>query len=212
MTDTPDLELVSLTASITEAFVSNNQLAVSEVGQLIAQVHETLVKLGEPAAPDEPRATPAVSIRASIKNDHLICLECGRKMTMITRHLNTDHQMSVADYRAKFALPRDYPTVAPAYAARRTELAKQSGLGRKRVAPAVAATKPVAKSAKASSKSAASVTGNDQVAAPAVRTPAKPPRVKASAPKSPAAKPVKAEVPAADPAPAKQSRKAPAKD
>lgn len=122
--------LMSLTADIVAAHVSNNSVAINDLSSLIANVHGTLAGLAEgerqQAAPE-----PAVSIRASIKNDYIICLEDGKKLKMLKRHLMTHYGMTPEDYRAKWGLPADYPMVAPSYAIKRRELAKKIGLGRK---------------------------------------------------------------------------------
>lgn len=114
---------------------------LSDVPEVIARVHSALSGLGVAASPPEPELKPAVSIRASVRPDHIVCLEDGKKMKMLKRHLATDHGMSPADYRAKWNLPADYPLVAPNYAAQRKELALKIGLGRKPKVPAKAATK-----------------------------------------------------------------------
>ncbi|MGN6268992.1 MAG: MucR family transcriptional regulator [Sphingomonas sp.] len=124
--------LITLTADIVAAHVSNNSVAVSDLPLLIHNVHGALAGLGspieEPAAPQEP----AVSIRASIKPDYIVCLEDGKKLKMLKRHLMTHYQMTPEDYRAKWKLPADYPMVAPNYAEQRRSLAKKIGLGTKR--------------------------------------------------------------------------------
>ena len=122
--------LITLTSDIVAAHVSNNNVAVDEVPTLITNVYGALAGLGStPAA--EPKREPAVSIRSSIKNDHVVCLEDGKKMKMLKRHLMTDHGLTPAEYRARWGLPGDYPMVAPDYAEKRRVLAKQIGLGRK---------------------------------------------------------------------------------
>lgn len=124
--------LITLTADIVAAHVSNNSVAVSDLPLLIHNVHGALAGLGspieEPVAPQEP----AVSIRASIKPDYIVCLEDGKKLKMLKRHLMTHYQMTPEDYRAKWKLPADYPMVAPNYAEQRRSLAKKIGLGTKR--------------------------------------------------------------------------------
>jgi predicted transcriptional regulator len=130
VSEASSLDLVSLTASITESYVGNNHIGTTEVGNLIAAIHGALEKAGAPAPEPEAGPTPAVSVRASVKPDHLVCLECGKKLKMIKRHLKTDHGESPEEYRAKFGLPRDYPMVASAYADQRRTLAKAIGLGR----------------------------------------------------------------------------------
>ena len=127
-----DLEnLVTLTADIVVAHISNNKLANSEIPQLIESVHSALLGIskGETVQPEAPKE-PAVPIRSSIKPDHLVCLEDGKKLRMLKRHLMVHYGMTPDDYRAKWGLPRDYPMVAPSYAERRRELALQIGLGK----------------------------------------------------------------------------------
>ncbi len=123
--DTSSLELVS---QIVSAFVSNNTLPSNELPQLIRTVHEALEKPGQAALfPPEP----AVPIKKSVQPDYVICLEDGKKLKMLKRHLRTAFDMSPDQYRQKWGLPSDYPMVAPKYAATRSELAKKIGLGRK---------------------------------------------------------------------------------
>jgi predicted transcriptional regulator len=143
MADERDDTLITLTADIVAAHVSNNSVAVSDVALLIDKVHGALAGLGGSSAAPEPAPTPAVSVRASVRPDHIVCLEDGKKMKMLKRHLTTDHQMTPAEYRAKWNLAIDYPMVAPNYAQQRRELAVKIGLGRKprTVAPAPAAPK-----------------------------------------------------------------------
>ncbi len=127
-----DETLVSLTADIVAAHVSNNSVSVSDLPLLIANVHGALSGLGRPAAEPEVKQEPAVSIRASIKPDYIVCLEDGKKLKMLKRHLMTHYQMTPEQYRAKWNLPADYPMVAPNYAEQRRSLAKKIGLGTKR--------------------------------------------------------------------------------
>ena len=122
--------LITLTSDIVAAHVSNNSVSVDEVPTLINNVYGALAGLGSEPAPEVKRE-PAVSVRASIKADHIICLEDGKKMKMLKRHLMTDHGMTPAEYRARWGLPADYPMVAPDYAEKRRVLAKKIGLGRK---------------------------------------------------------------------------------
>ncbi|MBX3565971.1 MAG: MucR family transcriptional regulator [Sphingomonas sp.] len=124
--------LVTLTADIVAAHVSNNSVAVSDLPVLIANVHGALAGLGAPAAEPEVKQEPAVSVRASIKPDYIVCLEDGKKLKMLKRHLMTHYQMTPEQYRAKWNLPADYPMVAPNYAEQRRTLAKKIGLGTKR--------------------------------------------------------------------------------
>ena len=110
--------------------MSNNNVAVEDVSTLIGSVYSALAGLG--AAPQaEVKPEPAVSVRASVKNDHIVCLEDGKKMKMLKRHLMTDHGLTPAEYRARWGLASDYPMVAPDYAEKRRTLAKEIGLGRK---------------------------------------------------------------------------------
>ncbi len=127
----PQETLVALTADIVSAHVSNNSVSVGDVSQLIANVHSALSTLATPQPVEEPKPEPAVSVRASVKPDYIICLEDGKKLKMLRRHLMTHYQMTPADYRAKWNLPADYPMVAPNYAEQRRSLAKSIGLGRK---------------------------------------------------------------------------------
>ena len=124
--------LVSLTADIVAAHVSNNSVAVSDLPILIQNVHGALTGLGSAPAEPEVKQEPAVSVRASVKPDYIVCLEDGKKLKMLKRHLMTHYQMTPEQYRAKWNLPADYPMVAPNYAEQRRTLAKKIGLGTKR--------------------------------------------------------------------------------
>lgn len=135
MSDTNELQetMITLTADIVAAHVSNNSVAVNDLPLLISNVHSALSALNGPA-PVEPAAKqePAVSIRASIKPDYVVCLEDGKKLKMLKRHLMTHYNMTPEQYRTKWGLPADYPMVAPNYAEQRRTLAKSIGLGTKR--------------------------------------------------------------------------------
>jgi predicted transcriptional regulator len=122
--------LITLTADIVAAHVSNNSVAVSDVSTLIGNVHAALVGLSGTAAAPEIVLEPAVPVRNSVKRDYIVCLDDGKKLKMLKRHLMTHYGMTPDDYRAKWGLPADYPMVAPAYAEQRRELAKAIGLGR----------------------------------------------------------------------------------
>jgi predicted transcriptional regulator len=124
--------LVELTADIVSAHVSNNSVQVSDLPTLIQNVHTALAGLGGRESTPEAKPEPAVSVRASVKPDHLICLEDGKKLKMLKRHLMTHYGMTPEQYRAKWGLPADYPMVAPNYAEQRRSLAKKIGLGTKR--------------------------------------------------------------------------------
>jgi predicted transcriptional regulator len=123
--------LVALTADIVAAHVSNNSVSISDIAALIGSVHASLSGLAQDAEPEpQPEQKPAVSIRASIKPDYLVCLEDGKQVKMLKSYLRTNFNMTPEEYRAKWNLPRDYPMVSPNYAARRRELAKEIGLGK----------------------------------------------------------------------------------
>jgi predicted transcriptional regulator len=123
--------LITLTSDIVAAHVSNNDVAVDDVPGLITSVFGALAQLGdEDDAPQEP-PEPAVSIRASVKPDYIVCLEDGKKLKMLKRYLRTNYNMTPEEYRKRWNLPADYPMVAPNYAETRRDLAKKIGLGRK---------------------------------------------------------------------------------
>ena len=122
--------LITLTSDIAAAHVSNNSVAVDEVPALIRNIYDALAGLGS-APQEEEKLQPAVSVRSSVKSDHIVCLEDGKKMKMLKRHLMTDHGLTPDQYRARWGLASDYPMVAPDYADKRRDLAKKIGLGRK---------------------------------------------------------------------------------
>jgi len=134
MSDTSarDEVLVTLTSDIVAAHVSNNSVAVSDLPVLIQNVYGALAGLHKETPPAQPKQEPAVSIRSSVKPDYIVCLEDGKKLKMLKRHLMTHYQMTPDDYRAKWGLPADYPMVAPNYAEQRRSLAKKIGLGTSR--------------------------------------------------------------------------------
>ena len=123
--------LITLTSDIVAAHVSNNSVSVDEVPNLISKVYAALTELGGTEQPGAERPDPAVSVRASVKKDHIVCLDCGQKMKMLKRHLSAEHGMTPEEYRQRWGLPSDYPMVAPQYAQTRRDLAKKIGLGRK---------------------------------------------------------------------------------
>ena len=127
-----DDTLITLTADIVAAHVSNNSVAVNDLPLLIANVHGALATLGSGGAAPEVRAEPKVPIRSSIKPDYIVCLEDGKRLKMLKRHLMTHYQMTPDQYRQKWGLNSDYPMVAPNYAEQRRTLAKSIGLGTKR--------------------------------------------------------------------------------
>ena len=146
MSEAPDnTELLSLTADIVSSHVSNNSVAVSDLPSLIGNVYAALAGLGTTAVPEKVQQEPAVSVRASIKPDYIVCLEDGKKLKMLKRHLMTSYGLTPDAYRAKWSLPADYPMVAPSYAERRRSLAIRIGLGNKRPAAPAPDAAPAAK-------------------------------------------------------------------
>lgn len=127
----PGEDLLRLGADIVSAYVSRNSVSAEAVPDIIRSVHQTLRSLtnGAPPAPEE-RPKPAVSIGKSVQHDFIVCLEDGKKLKMLKRYLRSHFDMSPEDYRRRWGLPAEYPMVAPAYAARRSDFAKQIGLGR----------------------------------------------------------------------------------
>jgi predicted transcriptional regulator len=124
---------IELTAEIVAAYVSNNSVTANELPGLINHVHNALTRVstGQTEAPSEP-LKPAVSVKRSITSDYIVCLEDGKKYKSLKRHLRTQYNMTPEQYREKWSLPPDYPMVAPNYAAARSQLAKQMGLGQQR--------------------------------------------------------------------------------
>src|SRR3954465_11175913 len=131
MNDTQDT-LLTLTADIVAAHVSNNSVAVNDLPNLIQNVHSALSGISGASAAPEPRHEPKVSIRSSVKPDYIVCLEDGKRLKMLKRHLMTHYNLTPAQYRQKWGLSADYPMVAPNYAEQRRTLAKSIGLGTKR--------------------------------------------------------------------------------
>jgi predicted transcriptional regulator len=124
---------IELTADIVSAYVSNNSVPAGDIASLINQVHSALIRVsgGQSEAEPEP-LKPAISVKKSITPDHIVCLEDGKKFKSLKRHLRTQYNMTPEQYREKWSLPADYPMVAPNYAAARSQLAKQMGLGQQR--------------------------------------------------------------------------------
>jgi len=120
--------LIHLTAEIASAYVASNRLEIDEVGRLVSDVHGALANLGQSAPVDLPE--PIVSVRSSIKKDHLVCLVCGEKMKMLKRHLRVQHDMEPDEYRVAYNLSEDYPMIAREYADQRREVALSIGLGK----------------------------------------------------------------------------------
>lgn len=133
----PEQDLRRMVAEIVTALVRNTPVPAEKLPEVVRAVYTSLTEVGTRkeqekavAAGPQPAQKPAVPVRKSVANDHLVCLECGQKFKLLKRHLRTAHNMTQAEYRAKWNLPFDYPIVAPAYADRRSTLAKELGLGR----------------------------------------------------------------------------------
>ena len=146
-----DTDVLGLTAKIISAHVGNNQVAADALPALIQSVHRSLatVNMAGTASPAPTPPTPAVPIRRSVFPDHIVCLEDGKKLKMLKRHLQASYGMTPEQYRERWKLPADYPMVAPNYARHRSSLAKQAGLGRKPGSPAPEQTNPAEKRGKA---------------------------------------------------------------
>jgi predicted transcriptional regulator len=141
--------IITLTADIVSAHVSHNSVSPDALPDLISSVFGALSNAGNPVDVVEERREPAVSVRASVKPDYLVCLEDGKKLKMLKRHLATSYNLTPEEYRARWNLPADYPMVAPSYAEKRRDLAKSIGLGRK---PGAKVVKAAVKPAKAPAK------------------------------------------------------------
>jgi predicted transcriptional regulator len=139
-------DLLDLVASIVSAHVAHNAVTPEALPGVIRSVYTALSGLGtEPPAVEQPE--PAVPIKKSVFADHIVCLEDGKKLQTLKRHLNTSHGMTAEQYRARWSLPRDYPMVAPKYAARRSAVAKEIGLGPKPGASAEREAQPTQRAA-----------------------------------------------------------------
>lgn len=124
-------ELLALTTDIVASHVANNTVLMPDLPQLIQQVYAALAGVGSGAVAAE-KPTPAVSIKRSVTTDYIVCLEDGKKLKMLKRHLKTRYNLTPDEYRERWGLPADYPMVAPSYAKQRSDLAKKIGLGTKR--------------------------------------------------------------------------------
>lgn len=134
-----DNQLIILTADIVSAHVSNNNVAVGDVANLVQRVHQALSGLGAASVEQAPqKKEPVVSVRASVKPDFLVCMECGKRQKTLKRHLQTAHGMTPQQYRSDFGLPESYPMVAAEYAQMRRDMANSIGLGRRKEDPAEA--------------------------------------------------------------------------
>ncbi|CAO3416838.1 MucR family transcriptional regulator [Azospirillum sp. YIM B02556] len=125
----PSNALLSLTTEIVAAHVSNNTVSLTDLPTLIEQVYKSLANVGTEPVVAEERPQPAVPIKKSVTPDYIVCLEDGKKLKMLKRHLKTAYNMTPEEYRDRWSLPTDYPMVAPNYARQRSSLAKQIGLG-----------------------------------------------------------------------------------
>jgi predicted transcriptional regulator len=126
----PHASLIELASQIVSAYVSHNPVQVAELPRLIERVYATLSEIeGAPAAEPKSELKPAVAVRKSVTEDHIVCLEDGKKFKSLKRHLRTRYDMSPEEYREKWSLPADYPMVAPNYARQRSDLARKMGLG-----------------------------------------------------------------------------------
>lgn len=130
----PNPEILALTADVSAAFLRTNAIDPARVPGLISSVYGALSALGQPEVVEAPKQEPAVSVRGSVTPDLVVCMECGAKAKMLKRHLMAAHGLTAEAYRAKWGLKPDHALTAPNYSARRTELAKSIGLGRKAVA------------------------------------------------------------------------------
>ena len=123
------LDLLGLTAEIVAAHVSNNTVSVEELPSLINQVYRSLASMGQPTEITSEKPQPSVPVKKSVHPDYIICLEDGKRLKMLKRHLKTAYNMTPEEYRERWNLPPDYPMVAPNYARQRSKLAKEIGLG-----------------------------------------------------------------------------------
>jgi predicted transcriptional regulator len=123
-------DLVTLTADIATAYVSNNEVAATNVPKLVESIHQALAALEGQEQKKSDKIEPAVSVRASIKQSHLVCLACGAKQKTLKRHILAAHGLTPHEYRERFGLRSDYPMTAPDYSKLRGEMAKAAGLGR----------------------------------------------------------------------------------
>lgn len=133
---TDSTEILRLATEIVAAYVSNNSIAANDLPGMIRTVHATLAGLDQAPGAGESDLVPAVPIKKSVTADYIICLEDGKKLKMLKRYLRSQYGLTPEEYRARWNLPHDYPMVAPNYAAQRSKLAKQIGLGRVAASPA----------------------------------------------------------------------------
>lgn len=126
-----DVELLHMASDITAAYVSRNSLPAEELPGVIRTIHATLSSVGRDSGGNHNGLRPAVPVRRSVTSDYIVCLEDGKRLKMLKRHLRSAYDMTPDEYRAKWGLPSDYPMVAPNYARQRSRFAKEIGLGRK---------------------------------------------------------------------------------
>ena len=151
-----ELELASLTADIVAAYVANNVISGDKLPEFIGSVYTALKSASvQGVEPPKVELTPAVPVKKSVTKDYIVCLEDGKKFKSLKRHLNTHYGLTPEQYREKWGLPRDYPMVAPAYAAARSDLAKNMGLGRRGGTDKPAAKEKAAKSVSKRARKAA---------------------------------------------------------
>ena len=124
-------ELLTMTANVVAAYVSNNTVTEGDLSKVIRGVYDTLASVGSPGETVKERPAPAVPIKKSVTPDYVICLEDGKKLKMLKRHLKTSYDLTPDEYRVRWGLPADYPMVAPNYAKQRSRLARKIGLGTK---------------------------------------------------------------------------------
>jgi predicted transcriptional regulator len=138
-----DNQLITLTADIVSSHVSNNSIAVGDIANLVQRVHEALAGLGAASAEQAPqKKEPVVSIRASVKPDYIVCMECGKRQKTLKRHLQTAHGMTPQQYRSDYGLPESYSMVSAEYAQMRRDMANSIGLGRKKADPVESPASP----------------------------------------------------------------------
>ena len=123
-------ELLRMTTDIVASFLTHNSVPADSVPELIKSVHSTMNEISGSAEKPEPKAKPAVPVSKSVHDDYIVCLEDGKKLKMLKRYLRSQYDMSPEDYKRKWNLPADYPMVAPAYSRKRSQFAKDIGLGR----------------------------------------------------------------------------------
>jgi len=132
MSDQESDSLLTMTSLVVAAYVTNNTVSTDQLSGAIRAVYSCLQSVGAaPSAEVQAAATPAVPVKKSVTPDAIVCLNCGKPMKMLKRHLTTEHGLSIADYKAQWNLASDYPSVAPNYAASRSAMAKKIGLGHK---------------------------------------------------------------------------------